>query len=847
MNNRLVSFICVLMFIINCSYAQTGVSLELAKERKVLISKIAYDIQLNIPGYPAQPIDASEKISFVLGNIGSDLLLDFKEETDKLRSLIVNDQDVTIIHKDEHIIIHEKYLIKGLNKISIKFIAGDKALNRKPEFMYSLLVPEKARTFFPCFDQPDLKAQFTLTTSVPLGWEAISNGSIKDTLVSEHRKTFSFNTSDTISTYLFSIVAGKFRKATQYFDNKEVNFYFRETDTAKIKLSIDTIFELHKTALKFLEKYTEVPYPFKKFDFIAIPDFQYGGMEHVGAIDYPVSSLFLDSTAILDQKMDRARVIGHETAHMWFGNLVTMKWFNDVWMKEVFANFISDKMVGTIFPDNNFDFQFLLENHPSAYYVDRTKGTHPIRQELNNLDQAGLLYGAIIYNKAPIVMKQLEKTVGEENFRKGVSNYIKQFSFQNADWSDLITILKKQTSKNLDEWNANWVNKGGRPVISFKIDSVNNIITSFTITQKGENNIKGIWEQSFTVAFIYKDTVMMLPVQMEGKEMNLSASIGLQVPMFIVLNASGNGYGSFPVDKNMIGKLSSLREPLIRASALLNLYEKVIDGEAMKPVDFLKTYIKQFNKENDELILDRMRRQFVNIYWKYISLNDRKKLSFEMESAIWYGIKNASIKQKKQILFQLYTSIALSNDATNKLYKIWKSKKGPYGVSLAENDLVSLSRELAVRKHPDTKNILNTQLVNIKDKDRKERFKYLLSALSNNTSVRDSFFSSLLLKKNRVNEDWVIAALRYLHHPLRVAISEKYLSQTLELLKELQSTGGIFFATDWLGASFGYCQSPRAASIVKLFLQKHADYDVNLKRKILQVTDDLMRTQKILK
>ena len=161
--------------------------------------------------------------------------------------------------------------------------------------------------------------------------------------------------------------------------------FHRETDAAKVARNRDAIFDLHARALAWLEDYTSIPYPWGKFDFVLIPSFQFGGMEHAGAILYNASGLMLDESATQNQLLERASVIAHETAHMWFGDLVTMRWFNDVWMKEVFANFMAAKIVNPSFPEVNHELRFLLAHHPAAYQVDRTPGPIPIRQPLANL------------------------------------------------------------------------------------------------------------------------------------------------------------------------------------------------------------------------------------------------------------------------------------------------------------------------------------------------------------------------------------------------------------------------------------------------------------------------------
>src|SRR5437016_10299680 len=152
-------------------------------------------------------------------------------------------------------------------------------------------------------------------------------------------------------------------------------------------------------------------------------------MEHPGAVFYNAPGLLLEESATQNQKLDRASTIAHETAHMWFGDLVTMRWFTDVWMKEVFANFMAAKIVNPSFPGINHELRFLLAHYPAAYDVDRTAGTNAIRQPLANLSEAGTLYGAIIYEKAPIVMRQLETFLGADAFRDGLREYLRRYAF----------------------------------------------------------------------------------------------------------------------------------------------------------------------------------------------------------------------------------------------------------------------------------------------------------------------------------------------------------------------------------------------------------------------------------
>jgi len=265
----------------------------------------------------------------------------------------------------------------------------------------------------------------------------------------DNKVHYSFNTTDKLPTYLFSFTAGRYTGVKQMTGKREAEFLYRETDSVKIKLSVDSIFKAHQDAISFLENWTGIPYPFQKVGFAAIPDFQFGGMEHPGEVQSKASALFLDQGATKDQFIARSNLISHETAHMWFGDMVTMQWFNDVWMKEVFANFMADKVTEKLMGTETFNLKFLQDHYPAAYSVDRTMGANPIRQQLDNLQEAGSLYGNIIYHKAPIMMRQLESLMGKDNFRKGIRQYLTKYAYGNATWPELIEILNKYSTTNM--------------------------------------------------------------------------------------------------------------------------------------------------------------------------------------------------------------------------------------------------------------------------------------------------------------------------------------------------------------------------------------------------------------
>jgi aminopeptidase N len=823
--------------------AEPGVSERLALYRKQVLSAINYELRLSIPPQKQQRIDVSESISLNISRNKLPLQVDFKGKREDIKSISVNDKQASVIFINEHIIIDPALLKTGNNNISISFIAGDMSLNRNPDFLYTLLVPDRARTVFPCFDQPDLKATFKLSLTLPTDWHAVTNAPLIDSSTAADRKTYHYAQSDTISTYLFSFVAGKFTVVSKNVDGRTMNFYHRETDTSKINFSTDSVFRIHGDALKFLEDYTQIRYPFKKFDFVAIPDFQYGGMEHVGAIDYKASGLFLDSGATKDQENARANLIAHETSHMWFGDLVTMRWFNDVWMKEVFANFMADKVAQVSQANNNYDLKFLIDHFPAAYGVDRTLGANPIRQQLSNLQEAGTLYGNIIYHKAPVMMRQLERLMGKDAFKDGLREYLSKYRFGNATWPDLISILDTHTPADLKAWNKVWVNQPGRPVIDYHLQTHNGTISKFTISQKGEYNPQSILPQFFEVALIYPDRVEEYTVNADKQNVALKTVEGKALPKYILFNSSGQGYGIFPTDSKILPRIADLKSPIMRAAAYINLYENMLSGKGIAPTQLLNNYQDLLSNEPEELNLRLITSQMNDIFWRLIVPSKRRVIAPVLEAKLWQEMEKESVANKKKILFKTFQSIALSGAAKAKLFTVWRDQKAPAGVKLTEEDYTSLAVTLVLKDYPAA-GILEQELSRIKNIDRRNRLQFLMAPLSPDAKTRDAFFASLKNEKNREKESWVATALDYLHHPLRSGTSSKYLKQSLDLLQEIQLTGDIFFPTAWLQSTFGSYQSTTAANIVRDFLKKH-HYNPKLKAKILQATDPLFRAEKL--
>ena len=827
---------------------EPGISARLATARAREIRSLRYDLSFTIPSDVKEPLKGRERVQFVLTDLSESIILDFEQPRDHIVSVRIAGTPSPFTTTAGHIIIPSSGLRVGENEIDIEFVAGNEPLNRNSEYLYSLFVPARAHLAFPCFDQPDLKARYRLTLEIPSDWQAVANGAEADRQAHAGRTVIRFADTQLLPTYLFSFAAGRFQIETAERSGRVLRMFHRETDANKVARNRDAIFDLHARALAWLEDYTTIPYMFGKFDFVLIPSFQFSGMEHAGAILYNASSLLLDESATQDQLLARANTISHETAHMWFGDLVTMRWFDDVWMKEVFANFLAAKIVNPSFPVLNHDLRFLMTHYPAAYEIDRTDGANPIRQHLDNLRDAGSLYGNIIYDKAPIVMRQLERLVGEDTFRDGLRDYLTRYSFSNATWPDLIRLLDQRTDEDLAAWSRAWVEEPGRPDIHTEATTSAGHLTGLRFIQSDPRHRGLVWNELLDVVLGYDDRLQSFSVKLNAPTVQLSEASGLRVPRFVLPNGGGLGYGGFELDADsrraLLSSLPAVPDALTRGSAWVALWDEVLERRVAPP-NFIQLGLRALPRETDELNVQRVLGYLTSAFWTLLPEDARRDLAPKLEAALREGLARSQTTSLKAAYFSALRRTAFTAPTVEFLERIWRRQERVPGLPLSETDESALALDLAVRQVPSWNDILREQLARIQNPDRRDRFAFVSPALSADAATRDRFFASLSDVANRRHEPWVLDAVTYLNHPLRSKESEPYLPRSLDMLADIQRTGDIFFPKRWLEVTLWGHNSTRAAAIVRDFLERHPDYPQQLRLIILQSADPLFRASAI--
>lgn len=817
---------------------EPGVSASLASYRKATYADIQYDITLGIPSTKSERIAGVITIGFNhLQKPTQDLVLDFNVTPALSEEIKFNTPDTPFRWENEHLIIDQSALEQGWNEFTLKFVAGEVSLNRNEDYLYTLFVPDRASTAFPCFDQPDLKARFTLALTIPDNWVAVTNYSLKNESAANGKKILEYNPTDPLPTYLFAFAAGDFKVAVSDSTTRPMTMYYRETDSLKVAQNQQEIFRLHHQSIDWMEEYTAIDYPFDKFDFALLPPFQYGGMEHPGSIFYRERSLFLDEAATLNDRLGRASLIAHETAHIWFGDLVTMKWFNDVWSKEVFANFMADKMVNPSFQEINHDLKFLLRHFPGAYAVDRTKGANAIRQDLGNLKNAGLMYGSIIYNKAPVMMKHLEQLTGEEAFRDGMRVYLSRFSYANADWNDLIGILDEKTDTDLKQWSSQWIEEPGMPVYSLSVNGDEVALVQQDPLERGRT-----WMQQLTIL----TDKGKAPVYFESTNSVLNSPSDFK---YALINGQGMEYGGFLLDDRSVAYFLEhtydFEDEFVRGRILLDLHETFLAAR-MDPDIYFRFLFQSIQAETDDQLLSRLLNQLRDVYWKFLTQEDRKAFEIPLESTLMDLIDQREDLSMKMAYYRTLVDIFQSNTTWNRLFKAWKNRSGFMGIPLSSRDYTALAMQLVLRTEDreSYQLLMDGEWSHLTNPDDKERLLFIRSSLDPDPVTRTAFFDSLKDPVQREHEPWVLTALGFLHHPLRQETSIAYIQPGLEMISEIQLTGDIFFPGRWLDVMLNGHQSQKALDDVHDFMKSKEAQVLNdkLKLKIWVAADELERS-----
>jgi aminopeptidase N len=603
---------------------------------------------------------------------------------------------------------------------------------------------------------------------------------------------------------------------------------YRENDPDKVA-QIDSIFNEAGHAIKWMESYTGIVCPFKEYGLAILPNYQLGGQEHPGAIQFSDRLLFLDKIATQEDALRRMELIAHATAHLWFGGLVSLKWFDDLWANEVFTSFVASKITHRHYDNVSFELNFIKTHQAEAIATDRTEGTHPIAVELTNANHASLLYDNIIFDKTAVVMRMLENMMGPDVLQSGLNKYLSKYQFNNASWDDLVNILADEAPQlNIRQFGKVWVEEKGMPDIHTSYQGGH-----LVIKQSDPYNRGVFWPEKFQVRVI-NDLGKSYTYDIDMQQPVVSIKLSRK-PDCILPNTDGRGYGRFTLDDEYVKllpkRLITTRNDVNRYCLLLTIHDNYLRGK-LPPSHFGELFRLMCKEKNPLIMATALEHMFKIV--RDVNIEQRAALELCVMDLLGENKSN----ECHQYVIRMMTRVASSPEVLQQLETIWKRHNDPL---LNENDYNDIAYRLAIMHPKRWQEILSTQRARLTNEDMRKEFDYVSRACNPDPVERTNVFNSLLKPENRIQEPWAIYTLYLLNSDVFEPQSNSYIEPSLKSLEYIQQTSNLFFPEYWMKVLMADHKSKEAALIVENFMKANPNYPENLRNKALEASYILLK------
>lgn len=579
-------------------------------------------------------------------------------------------------------------------------------------YLYSQGETAFIRKMYPCFDQPDLKATFTLTAIAPDHWSVISNNPVKEKVeLADKKAKWSFTTTPRISTYITALIAGPYYSVTdQYVGKKTVPLGIYCRKSLSEHLDPEDIFLITKQGFAYFEKVFGLEYPFEKYDQIAVVDFNWGAMENAGAVTFLERLLVFRSKVTERMYNARANTILHEMAHMWFGNMVTMKWWDDLWLNESFAEWSSylAMVEGTRFKNSWTGFNQERKNW--AYRQDQLTTTHPIVSDMVDIDTVAGNFDGISYAKGASVLQQLVAHVGRDNFIAGLQKYFTKHAFKNTTLDDLLSELTITSGRDLKPWVSTWLQTAGVNTLRPALEIENDKYKSVAVIQEAPTMPVGSSElRPHRMAVGLYDLVgnnialrKSVELDVAGSKTVVSELAGEKVADLLLINDRDLSYAKVRFDDRSIATLKAhlgkIDNSLTRALCWSAAWDMLRDAE-INATDFIDIALAGLTGEDDIATVTIIANQLVTAVEFYSFPSKRDSARLKVGNAFEAMLRDAKAGSDHQLQFaRNFTSFASSaehNDLIKELLdgklaglKVDADLRWTFVIALAERGLM---------------------------------------------------------------------------------------------------------------------------------------------------------------
>jgi aminopeptidase N len=684
-----------------------------AAERARIVQVHSYQVEIDLTGGP-ELFGATTRVRFS-GQKGQSTFID--AITSAVHSVVLNGEVLDTSKVSDGVRIQLPNLAEENELLVVaqgKYTNTGEGLHRfvdpvdQEVYLYTQFEVPDSRKMFAVFEQPDLKATFSFNITAPSYWKVISNSPTPEPhQLREGVSVWNFEPTPRISSYITALVAGPYVEVNDELvssSGKVVPLGVFCRKSLFEHLDAEYIFAKTKQGFEFFEAQFGVAYPFEKYDQLFVPEFNAGAMENAGAVTFTESYVF--RSKVTDATKERRVVtILHELAHMWFGDLVTMRWWNDLWLNESFAEYASTLATQEATEWHGAWATFASLEKSWAYRQDQLPSTHPIVAEINDLEDVQVNFDGITYAKGASVLKQLVAWVGQESFMRGVSAYFKKHAYQNTELKDLLKELEAESGRDLSEWSKIWLETAGVNLLRPEIVETGGIIESFAILQSAISDYPYLRPHRLAVGFYNEVNGKLVRVErveldVQGASTQVPELVGKKRPALVLLNDDDLTYAKIRLDDQSfdtaLKHLSEISDPLARALVWGSVWDATRDGEASAR-DFVKLVLSHIENETESTTMMTLLRQLLTVANMYVAIEHRTKVQLEVADGLWRLAQNAQAGSDAQLQFtKFFAQFARSNQQLQIIEDLLIGKESLDGLEIDTDLRWELITSLAV-------------------------------------------------------------------------------------------------------------------------------------------------------
>ncbi|GAA1469481.1 aminopeptidase N [Microbacterium thalassium] len=649
-----------------------------AQERRAVVESQSYEVQLDLT--KGAEVFGSRTTARFAATPGAATFIDLIAR--EVRSIVLNGRelDPAVAFADSRIALTD---LAAENELVIDadclYTNTGEGLHRFVDpvdgevYLYSQFEVPDSRRMYAVFEQPDLKAAFQFTVTAPAAWKVVSNQTTPEP--ADHgdgTATWTFAPTPRISSYITALIAGPYESTFSELTSASgrvipLGVYGRKSLWQH--LDADYIFDKTREGFAYFESKFDVPYPFEKYDQLFVPEFNAGAMENAGAVTFTETYVF--RSKVTDAVKERRVVtILHELAHMWFGDLVTMKWWNDLWLNESFAEWASTIATAEATEWTAAWTTFNAMEKTWAYRQDQLPSTHPIVAEINDLHDVEVNFDGITYAKGGSVLKQLSSWVGIDEFFAGVSSYFKKHAWSNTELPDFLAELEATSGRDLSAWSKKWLETAGVNTLTPAIDERDGTITKFSILQTAPADYPTIRPHRLGVGFYSMQDGALVRVHhveldVDGDRTDVRELVGLQRPDLILLNDEDLAYAKIRLDerslRTAIEHLGDIADPLARSLVWGAAWDMTRDAEA-SPSDYVDLVLRNIAGETESTTVRTTLAQLQLTANSYVAPDKRHQTRIKVADGLWALAQSAEAGTDSQLQFVTAFASAAATD-----------------------------------------------------------------------------------------------------------------------------------------------------------------------------------------